>query len=66
MILVPLTEIIRLYGGSESWWRKRIAEGLPARRWGRRLRFSPSEVEEWLDARYATLPRSDLGGADAA
>lgn len=54
MILVPLSKLMEDYGYSESWWRARIAEGLPRRKWGGRLRFDPSEVELWLDTRYNT------------
>lgn len=52
-LLVSLAQLIELYGYSESWWRARVAEGLPSRKWGSRLRFDPSEVERWLDERYA-------------
>ena len=50
--LVDLAGLHELFGFSERWWRSRIAEGLPVRRWGRRLRFDPGEVESWLDERY--------------
>lgn len=46
---VNLSELQELFGGSERWWRYRIKEGLPAHRWGKRLRFKPSEVERWLE-----------------
>lgn len=52
--LVPLSELQDRLGGSERWWRYRIAEGMPARRWGKRLRFDVSEVERWLEERYAS------------
>ena len=52
--LVTITELIDLYGYSERWWRYRISEGMPARRWGKRLRFNPAEVERWLEERYAS------------
>jgi predicted DNA-binding transcriptional regulator AlpA len=53
--LVPLTELIDLYGFSERWWRYQIAAGLPIHRFGRRaLRFDPAEVEQWLEERYGT------------
>jgi predicted DNA-binding transcriptional regulator AlpA len=49
--LVPLTELIELYGFSERWWRYQIAAGLPAHRFGQRaLRFDPLEVEAWMEA----------------
>lgn len=50
--LLPLSEIIERFGYSERWWRYRLQEGLPCRRWGGRLRFDPSEVERWLEERY--------------
>jgi predicted DNA-binding transcriptional regulator AlpA len=50
--LVPLSELIEQYGFSERWWRYRLAEGLPRRRWGRQLRFDLSEVEQWMEERY--------------
>lgn len=50
--LVPLGELAERFGYSERWWRYRIKEGLPSRRWGGRLRFDPVEVERWLEARY--------------
>lgn len=37
--LVALSELMERYGGSERWWRYRIAEGLPKRKWGGRVRF---------------------------
>lgn len=55
MKLVTLSGLMESYGYSESWWRARVAEGLPKRKWGGRLRFDPAEVEQWLDDRYATL-----------
>jgi predicted DNA-binding transcriptional regulator AlpA len=51
--LLPLGELRELLGGSERWWRYRIAEdGFPAHKWGSRLRFDPVEVERWLKERY--------------
>lgn len=50
--LVSLTEIVERFGYSERWWRYRLSEGLPCRRWGGRLRFDPVEVERWLGGRY--------------
>jgi hypothetical protein len=49
---VSIAELQELYGFSERWWRSRVSEGMPVRRWGGRLRFSPSEVEDSLDKRY--------------
>jgi predicted DNA-binding transcriptional regulator AlpA len=50
--LLTLTELREHFGYSERWFRYRLAEGLPARRWGGRLRFDAVEVERWLEARY--------------
>lgn len=50
--LVTLDELRRRFGYSERWWRYRIAEGMPARRWGGQLRFEVEDVEVWLDERY--------------
>jgi predicted DNA-binding transcriptional regulator AlpA len=48
--LVPLAELRELYGFGERWWRYRVAEGMPAHRFGRRaLRFDPAEVERWME-----------------
>jgi len=43
--LVSLSELQERFGFSERWWRYRIAEGLPARKWIGGLRFDPDEVE---------------------
>jgi hypothetical protein len=50
--LVPLSELRDHYGYSERWWRYRLAEGLPKRKWGGRVRFDPIEVERWMEERY--------------
>ena len=50
--LVDLTELRELLGMSERWFRYRIAEGMPCKRYGRRLRFDPDEVEAWIEERY--------------
>lgn len=53
--LVPLGELIDLYGMSERWWRYQLAAGMPRHRFGRRaLRFDPVEVEEWMEANSGT------------
>ena len=53
--LVPLGELIDCYGFSERWWRYRVAEGMPAHRFGRRaLRFDPVEVEAWMEEHSGT------------
>lgn len=50
--LVPLAGLQAKWGYSERWFRYRLAEGMPARRWGGRLRFDVAEVEAWLNERY--------------
>lgn len=40
-------------GFSTRWVELRVKEGMPAQRWGNRLRFRASEVEEWLGRRAA-------------
>jgi predicted DNA-binding transcriptional regulator AlpA len=50
--LVDLPELLERFGMSERWFRYRIAEGMPAHRYGSRLRFDPVEVERWLKERY--------------
>jgi hypothetical protein len=50
--LVDVAGLIDTFGYSERWWRYRIAEGMPCRRWGKRLRFDPDEVQRWLEVRY--------------
>lgn len=50
--LVPLVELMDCYGGSKRWWRYRVAEGMPKRKWGGRVRFDPAEVERWMEERY--------------
>ena len=50
--LLTLAELIETFGYSERFWRYRLAEGMPCRRWGKRLRFDPTEVERWMEGRY--------------
>jgi hypothetical protein len=50
--LVTLAELMDAFGGSERWWRYRVAEGMPKRKWGGRVRFDPIEVERWMEVRY--------------
>ena len=50
--LVSLPVVCRHFGFSERWFRYRLAEGMPAYRYGRRLRFDLDEVREWLEERY--------------
>ena len=49
--LLTAHELCHVLGFSERWLRYRVAEGMPARRWGKRLRFSLAEVSRWLDER---------------
>jgi hypothetical protein len=48
--LVSLVGLQERFGFSERWWRYRIAEGMPTRKWVGGLRFDPDEVEAWLDS----------------
>lgn len=50
--LVTLRELMERYSYSERWFRYRIADGMPCVRWGKRLRFRPDDVEQWLEERY--------------
>lgn len=50
--LVTLRELRELFGFSERWWRYRLAEGMPSRKWSGGLRFAPDEVQDWLDRRF--------------
>lgn len=50
--LVALPQLMVRFGYSERWFRYRIAEGMPCRRYGKRLRFDLAEVEHWLEGRY--------------
>lgn len=49
--LVSLRELQATWGGSERWWRYRIAEGMPTHRYCASLRFAVDEVEGWLKER---------------
>src|SRR5438552_18524673 len=51
-MLVPISGLQELFGGSERWWRYRVAEGMPKHPFGRRLRFDPDEVRAWMAERY--------------
>lgn len=52
--LLTMRDLTDRYQMSERWFRYRLAEGMPARRWGGGLRFRASEVEAWIEERYAT------------
>jgi predicted DNA-binding transcriptional regulator AlpA len=49
--LLPMRDLVERYQMSACWFRYRLAEGMPAHRWGGRWRFSASEVEAWIEAR---------------
>jgi hypothetical protein len=40
-------------GYSTRWVELRVKDGMPHQRWGGHLRFQVSEVEPWLNERYA-------------
>lgn len=50
--LLPLSELCAQFSYSERWFRYRLAEGMPAHKYGGRLRFDAIEVERWLKERY--------------
>jgi predicted DNA-binding transcriptional regulator AlpA len=52
--LVDVAGLMQAFGYSERWWRYRISEGMPRHTWGKRHRFDPSEVEQWLEQRYGS------------
>jgi predicted DNA-binding transcriptional regulator AlpA len=49
--LLTMRDLVERYQMSERWFRYRLAEGMPAHRWGGRWRFRASEVEAWMEAR---------------
>ena len=51
--LLTLRDLIERYGFSERWWRYRVAEAMPAHRWGGQWRFRASEIEAWMEQRDA-------------
>jgi predicted DNA-binding transcriptional regulator AlpA len=51
--LLTLRQLVDRFGFSERWWRYRLADGMPAHRWGGQWRFRASEVESWMEARHA-------------
>jgi predicted DNA-binding transcriptional regulator AlpA len=50
--LLTMRNLVERYQMSERWFRYRLAEGMPAHRWGGRWRAS--EVEAWMEARGAS------------
>jgi len=51
--LLSMRELAAELGFSERWVRYRVQEGMPKRRWGNQYRFRLTEVEAWLEERYA-------------
>ncbi len=49
--LLTLRQLMGRYGGSERWWRYRVAEGLPKHPWCGQWRFRATEVEAWMATR---------------
>jgi excisionase family DNA binding protein len=47
-------QIAEHVGFSVRWVELRVAEGMPCRRMGGRLRFQRSSVETWLEQRRAS------------
>jgi predicted DNA-binding transcriptional regulator AlpA len=52
--LLKMRDLIERFGFSDRWWRYRLAEGMPAHRWGGQWRFKASEVEAWMEQRDAS------------
>lgn len=52
--LLTMRDLVERYKMSERWFRYRLVEGMPAHRWGGRLRFRASEIEAWMDSRDAS------------
>lgn len=52
--LLTMAQLIDRYAKSERWFRYRLAEGMPAHKWGGTWRFRASEVEAWIEERYAS------------
>ncbi len=52
--LLTIADLMERYGFSDRWWRYRLAEGMPAHRWGGRWRFRASEIEAWMESRDAS------------
>lgn len=52
--LLKMRDLVDRYQMSERWFRYRLAEGMPAHRWGGQWRFKASEVERWMEQRNAS------------
>lgn len=51
--LLTTVELADHLAMSPRWIRYRLEEGMPHKRYGRSLRFKASDVDAWLQARYA-------------
>lgn len=47
--LWTLKELCEVYQLSERYFRYRVKEGMPHKRYGNRLRFEPRDVRAWMD-----------------
>ena len=52
--LLTMRDLVERYQMSERWFRYRLAEGMPAHRWGAQWRFRASEIEVWMEDRDAS------------
>lgn len=52
--LLKMKDLVERYQMSDRWFRYRLAEGMPAHRWGGQWRFKASEVEAWMEQRNAS------------
>ena len=52
--LLTMRDVVERYQFSERWFRYRLAEGMPAHRWGAQWRFRASELEAWMASRDAS------------
>ena len=52
--LLTMRDVVERYQFSERWFRYRLAEGMPAHRWGGQWRFRASELEAWMASRDAS------------
>ncbi len=51
--LLTLKQLAERFQRSERWLRYRLKEGMPSHKWGGGHRFRLSEVEQWMEERYA-------------
>jgi len=52
--LLTIRDLVDRYQMSERWFRYKLAEGMPAHRWGGCWRFRASEIEAWMESRDAS------------